>query len=201
MDEVEHCSVDIDCVELDYFVYVENVELACATPVKGRLREHNAFWEDIGASKWVLDVLRDGYSLPFMSLPQKTFFNNHGSIAEDQEFVCQEVAKLLASGAVTEVGREDLMVCNPLLIVDLCYVNQHLRSHKFKYEDIRTVADLFCKGDWFFKFDYKSGYHHIEILPQHCQFLGFSLFFGGKLRFFQFTVLPFGLSVGPYLFT
>ena len=60
---------------------------------------------------------------------------------------------------------------------------------------------LFCKGDWFSKFDYKSGYHHIEILPQHCQFLGFSLFFGGKLRFFQFTVLPFGLSVGPYLFT
>ena len=212
MDEVEHCSVDIDCVELDHFVYVENVELACATPVKGRLREHIAFWKDIGASKWVLDVLRDGYSLPFMSLPQKTFFNNHGSIAEDQEFVCQEVAKLLASGAVIEVGREDLMVCNPLgvvknsackprLIVDLRYVNQHLRSHKFKYEDIRTAADLFCKGDWFFKFDYKSGYHHIEILPQHCQFLGFSLFFGGKLRFFQFTVLPFGLSVGPYLFT
>ena len=93
---------------------------------------------------------------------------------------------------MTEVGREDLMVCKPLgvvknsarkprLIVDFRYVNQHLRSHKFKYEDIRTAADLFCKGDWFFKFDYKSGYHHIEILPQHCQFLGFSLFFGGKL--------------------
>ena len=32
-------------------------------------------------------------------------FNNHGSIAEDQEFVCQVVAKLLASGAVTEIQR------------------------------------------------------------------------------------------------
>ena len=138
-------------------------------------------------------------------------FNNHGRIAEEQEFVCHEVAKLLSCGAVTELGK-NLMVCNPLgvvknsqrkprLIVDLRYVNQHLRSHKFKYEDIRTVADLFFKGDWFFKFDYKNGYHHIEILPQHCQFLGFSLFFGGKLRFSQFTVLPFGLSVGPYLFT
>jgi len=85
---------------------------------------------------------------------------------EEQEFVCHEVAKLLASGAVTEVRREDLMVCNPLgvvmnsarkprLIVDLRYFNQHLRSHKFKYKDIRTAADLFSKGDWFFKFDYK----------------------------------------------
>ena len=120
------------------------------------------------------------------------------------------MAKLLASGAVREVEREDLMVCNrlgvvknsahkPRLIVVLRYVNQHLRLRKFKYEDIRSAADLFCKGDWFFKFAYKTGYHHIEILPQHCQFLGFSLFFGGKLSFFQFTVLPFGLSVGPYL--
>lgn len=156
LDEVEYCSVEFDCVNLDHSVNVENVELNCATSVKGRLKERLAFWKDIGASKWVLDVLRDGYSLPFMSLPQKAFFNNHGSIAEEQEFECHEVAKLLASGAVTGVRREDLMVCNPLgvvknsadnprLILDLRYINQHLRSHKFKYEDIRTAADLFSK--------------------------------------------------------
>jgi len=39
------------------------------------------------------------------------------------------------------------------------------------------------------------------ILPQHYQFLGFSLFFRGELRFFQFTVLPLALSLGPYHFT
>ena len=91
----------------------------------------------------------------------------------------------------------DLVVCNPLgavrnsaqkrrLIVDLRYVNQYLRSCKFKYDDIRTAADLFHKDDWFFKFDYKSGYHHIEIFPQHCKYLGFSLFYEGQLRFFKF---------------
>ena len=100
------------------------------------------------------DVLRDGYSLPFISFPKKAFLNNHGGIAEEQEIVCHEVVKLLASGALTEARREDLMVCNPLgvvknsarkprLIVDLCYVNQHLRSQNLKYEDIRTAADLF----------------------------------------------------------
>ena len=44
----------------------------------------------------MLDVLWDGYSLPFMSLPSKAFFNSHGNIAEEHEFVCQEVTKLLA---------------------------------------------------------------------------------------------------------
>ena len=77
----------------------------------------------------MLDVLRDGCSLPFMSLPQKAFVNNHGSIAEEQEFVCHEVAKLLASGAVTMVcnplGVVKNSACKPRLIVDLCYVNPH----------------------------------------------------------------------------
>ena len=210
--EVCDYSGEFDDVEFDHSVNVNEVELACATPVKGRLRERLAFWRSIGASRWVLEVLKDGYGLPFMSLPQKAFFRNHHSVMADEDFVGQELSKLLTSGAVVEVGREDLTVCNPLgvirnaalkprLILDLRYVNQHLRSCKFMYEDIRTAADLFSKGDWFFKFDYKSGYHHVEILPQHCQFLGFSLFFKGQLRFFQFTVLPFGLSTGPYLFT
>ena len=41
--EVEHCSVEFDCVDVDHSVNVENVELACATPVKGRLKERVAF--------------------------------------------------------------------------------------------------------------------------------------------------------------
>lgn len=211
-DDVVYFSGEFNCVEFEYAVHVDKVELACTTHVKGRLKERIAFWQSIGASRWVLEVLKDGYCLPFISLPQKAFFRNHCSVVEDEDFVCQEVSKLLSSGAIAEVERDDLMVCNPLgvvrnsahkprLIVDLRYVNKHLRSCKFKYEDIRTAADLFSKGDWFFKFDYKSGYHHIEIFPQHCQFLGFSLFYKDQLRYFHFTVLPFGLSTGPYLFT
>ena len=36
---------------------------------KGRLKENIAFWRDIGASKWVLSVIENGYYLPFISLP------------------------------------------------------------------------------------------------------------------------------------
>ncbi len=76
------------------------------------------------------------------------------------------------------------------------YVNQHLRSCKFQYEDIRTAANLFKKGDWFFEFDYASGYHHIEIVVEHTKFLGCSLWVNGIQKFFKFTVLPFGLATG-----
>ena len=154
----------------------------------------------------------DGYSLPFISLPQKVFLRNHSSVSENSDFVSCEVSKLVASGAITEVNRDELSVCNPLgvvrnsggrprLIVDLRYVNKHLTSCKFKYEDVRTAAELFPVGDWFFKFDYRSGQHHIEIFPLHCCFLGFSVIHEDHLRFFQFTVLLIGLSMGLYLFT
>ena len=52
-----------------------------------------------------------------------------------------------------------------------------------------------------FSFDLKSGYHYVEIFQPHQTFLGFSWDFQGETGFYIFTVLPFGLSVAPYIFT
>ena len=49
-----------------------------------------------------------------------------------------------------------------------------------------------------FSFDLKSGYHHVDIFPDHRKYLSFSL---GRTRFFEFTVLAFGLSSAPSLCT
>jgi len=43
--------------------------------VKGRLRENIAFWQNIGASNWLLRVIREGYCLPFVELPEAKFFS------------------------------------------------------------------------------------------------------------------------------
>ena len=52
-------------------------------------------------------------------------------------------------------------------------------------------------------FDLKSGYHHIEIHKNFQKFLGFSWKCSktNKLKYYVFTVLPFGLSSAPYVFT
>ena len=53
-----------------------------------------------------------------------------------------------------------------------------------------------------FSFDLKSGYHHVDIFPDHRKYLSFSWTFScGRTRFLEFTVLAFGLSSAPYLFT
>ena len=86
-------------------------------------------------------------------------------------------------------------------ILDLSYLNKFLSVPKFRYEDIRTIRDLFQKGDYFFKLDIKSGYHHINILEADHKYLAFSWEIDGVTRYFAFTVLAFGLASAPFIFT
>ena len=106
------------------------------------------------------------------------------------------------------------MVVNPLsvsvqsngkkrLILDLRHVNFFVKKCKIKFEDAKSfLQSLLARPTaWACSFDIKSGYHHIEIFGPDQEFLGFSWVLEGVTKYFKFTVLPFGLSVGPYIFS
>ena len=86
--------------------------------------------------------------------------------------------------------------------MDLRHINLHVFKHKFKCEGLHTIKDIFSSNCFVFSFDLKSGYHHVDIFVDHRKYLAFSWDFGtGHARYFQFTVLPFGLSSAPFIFT
>ena len=88
------------------------------------------------------------------------------------------------------------------LILDLRHINIHLYKQKFRCEDLHTIKNVFAKDFFVFSFDLKSGYHHVDIFPDHRKYLAFSWDFGkGHTRYFQSTVLLFGLSSAPFIFT
>jgi len=102
-------------------------------------------------------------------------------------------------------------VCSPLsvvanslgklrLVLNLRYLNQFLHVVSFKYEDLRIAALMFDHGEYLFKFDLKSGYHHVDIWPEPYKFLGFR-WDVDSVCYYGFKVLPFGLSSACYLFT
>lgn len=76
-------------------------------------------------------------------------------------------------------------------------LNKFVRKDKVTFEDWKIALQYFEKGYYMFKFDLKSGYHHIDICAAQQTFLGFSW----NNIFYVFTVLPFGLSSAPYIFT
>ena len=59
------------------------------------------------------------------------------------------------------------------LMLNLRYLNQYLHVLIFEYEDLRVAALLFDAEEYPFKFDLKSGYHHVDIHLDHHTYLGF----------------------------
>jgi len=93
---------------LDFTVenYLIETATASCVVVKGRLRENIAFRQSIGASNWLLRVIREGYCLLFVDLPDMKFFQNHMSTLCNAEFVSSEISKLVKSGVLVEVNAQ-----------------------------------------------------------------------------------------------
>ena len=89
------------------------------------------------------------------------------------------------------------------LILDLRYVNKFLRKVHVKYEDWKTAMSYFSRGAYNLSFHLKSGYHHVQIFEGHKTYFGFSWKYSNsnQVKFYVFTVLLFGLSSAPRVFT
>ena len=170
------------------------------------------FWRSLGTSQFIINFSSQGYKIPFFELPTPFFKANNASALSNSLFVSRAVNELLRANLVEEIFCVPDIV-NPLsvstrssgkqrLILDLRHVNSFIFKQKFKCEDLNVAIQIFDKGYHLFKFDFKSGYHHIEIFPAHRKFLTFAWDLGsGSFRYFQFCVLPFGPSSAPFVFT
>ena len=53
------------------------------------------------------------------------------------------------------------------LVMDLHNVNAFVSKVKFKYEDLRCLSQVLEENHWFFTWDLKSGYYHVDIFADH----------------------------------
>lgn len=192
------------------YEYAENSKYPS---VKGRLRARVNFWKVIGASQFVIDIISRGYIIPFLTTPPRMGFQNNRSAFENSEFVDGAIRDLIIAGAIVQCKSPPTVV-NPLsvatqscgkkrLILDLRYPNSFLKKFKIKFEGVQEMLTTLrdSQQNFLFSFDIKSAYHHIDIFPCDQQFLGFSWKVQGVIKYYKFTVLPFGLATAPYIFT
>lgn len=186
--------------------YFEN-DLSPSSGVKGSLAKNINFWHSIGASAFVIKTIKEGYLIPFLTPPPPMFCKNNKSAFNNENFVDEAISELVESGCVKQVPFKPFVVSplsvamnkssKPRLILDLSILNKSIKKDKFKFEDWKIAVQYFSKNDYLYKFDLKSGYHHIDICPQQHTYLGFSW----RKSFYVFTVLPFGLSSAPFIFS
>ena len=202
---------NLDCLEPCEFE--RDVEGSSSNFVQGKLCANFSFWQDtIQASDFVLDIIRNGYKILFRETPLPYSIENRSSARRQHIFVEGAISELMSRGCLREVS-EYPQFCNPLhvavqssgklrLILDLSHLNKFVVKKSVKYEDLRTVLQLFSPGMFVFSFDLKSAYHHIDICEEHMKFLSFKWpSVDGAMKFYEFKVLPFGLTSAPYVFT
>ena len=109
------------------------------------------FWTDtLCAPKWIAELIRKGYVIPFYAEPTAHSRHNQRSALASAEFVDRAVSELLCGGYVENVSSKPC-ICSPLsavenavgkkrLVLHLRHVNQFVWKQKFKYEDLRIAV-------------------------------------------------------------
>ena len=127
------------------------------------------------------------------------------------KFVLDSISGMLKIGSIKKV-KVPPKVINPLsvsdksagekrLILDFRYINEHLYKDNIKFDDWKCFENYLEHTDGYvFKLDLKSVYHHVDVFEEHQTYLGFSWKINNIVKFFVFTVLPFGLSAVPFAF-
>ena len=202
------CVTQLSCVNP-----VTNVKNAAQNlPVGARLQNFWQTWLDLGAGPKIVQILREGYTLPFRIWPNLTrsltvvsrYVNPHRN-----SYLLEALHQLMDKNAVELVyNQTSLGFFNRLFLVpkpnnkwrpilDLSKLNLFLKVEKFKMETPETIRTSLQQGEWVTSVDFKDAYFHIPIQEQSRKYLRFHV----QGRTYQFKALPFGLSTAPMEFT
>ena len=167
---------------------------------------------NLGAGPKIVQILREGYTLPFRIRPNLTrsptvvsrYVNPHRN-----SYLLEALHQLIDKNAVELVHNQtSLGFFNRLFLVpkpnnkwrpilDLSKLNLFLKVEKFKMETPETIRTYLQQGEWVTSVDFKDAYFHIPIQEQSRKYLRFH----AQGRTYQFKALPFGLSTAPMEFT
>jgi hypothetical protein len=176
----------------------------CTLSLSLRSRLDN--WRLSKAPPQVIDYIKDGHKLPWISKPAK-FHHGVSKCPEGLKVGWQELkARYLQNGAIKQVnctGYTSRSFLIPKkggglrLIVDLRFINQHVRKYNCRYESLKNLQALAKKGYHMVSFDLQDAYQCVAIHEDDQSFLSFCV----DGEYFACSALPFGYTNSPYVFT
>ena len=160
-------------------------------------------WRKAGAPRLLVQWLRNGVPLKWRGPAPR---GSEGQKMGEQDRETQgELKALLRSGAFE---RGEAAVISPTFLIpkkdgsqrlihDLRAVNKHLDPPHFTLRGARDAGEVTRNAEWLAVLDLCHGYQQVAMAPAARKFLG--AWMGGEML--VSTVLPFGLSLSPYVFT
>lgn len=160
-------------------------------------------WRRLGAPRLLVQWLRNGVPLKWRGHAPQPSEDEKGAWQERE--TTRELEALVRSGAFEE---GEATVVSPTFLIpkrdgssrlihDLRGVNDHLAPPRFTLHGAREAGEVVRASEWLAVLDLKHGYQQVAMAPEARRFLGARM--GDKTV--VSTVLPFGLSLSPYVFT
>ena len=181
-------------------------------PVGGRLQQFWQTWARLGASPRAVQILQEGYVLPFRVRPiltREPVIKSGYAHAPRQAHLMNALHALLVKRAIEPVQNpKSLAFYNRIFLVpkpnnkwrpilDLSTLNKYLKTSTFKMETPESIRTSLQQGEWVTSVDFRDAYFHLPIHPQSRKYLRFYL----QGATYHFKALPFGLSTAPMEFT
>ena len=146
------------------------------------------FWEKtLEAPPWILEIIREGYEIPFKSQPGQYFEKNNRSARLNMQIVRQIVADMIVKGVV-EVTKEKPLVVSPLglvskkqddgsvkhrLVFDASrHINNFINVPHVRLNHLDKALEITQEKDFQIVFDLASAYYHVKIKEHQKQYLG-----------------------------
>ena len=82
-------------------------------------------------------------------------------------------------------------------VIDLSLLNHYIHKQHFRMETVKSVRQSIMYSDWAVSIDLTDAYLHVPIHPLSRKYLQFIY----NHQVFQFTALPFGMSLSLWIFT
>lgn len=150
-----------------------------------------------------------GYKIEFVQQPVQLALPRPVKCSKDMfQLMDLEIERLLNVGAVVTSSHKNDEFISPIfavpkpngeirLILNLKSFNQFVAYEHFKMEHLTFVTDLVLLNDFAASIDLADAYFSLPIHPEHWKYLKFQW----KGQLFAYTVLVFGLSSSPRIFT
>ena len=184
---------------------------ASLSPPVGRLCSFRRIWQTNKCSSNVLNIITNGYVLPFLSKPSLVRFplilSKYKALKRPSSghlYPVSSVKECNRKGGKCKISR---VLQSPVSstqasprwrpVIDLNRLNTFLHVEKFKMETPESIRTSLIPGEWVSSIDLSDVYLHILIHPNSRKYLRFCC----RSQVFQFTSLPFGLAIAPQVFT
>ena len=167
----------------------DSLKASLSPPVGGRLRSFRRDWQTNKCSSNVLNIITNGYVLPFLSKPNLVRFplilSEYKDHQKDQALATC-IQSLLSKNAIKRVENVKSLgfYCRLFLVpkphqryrpvIDLSRLNTFLHVEKFKMETPESIRTSLIPGEWVSLIDLSDTFLHIPIHPNRSQVFQFT---------------------------